>query len=127
MGFSRQEYWNGLPFPSPGDLPDPGIEPRSPALQVDSLLSEPPGKFLLLTVLSPYRSLCPLQYSFFFFFNLATQLVGSHFPDQGLNLGHSSKSPESQPLGHQGIRPLQYSLCTAATQDVFVDRMASIL
>ena len=42
MGFSRQEYWSGLPFPSPGDLPDPGIESRSPALQADSLLSEPP-------------------------------------------------------------------------------------
>ena len=40
MGFSRQEYWSGLPFPSPGDLPDPGIESRSPALQADSLLSE---------------------------------------------------------------------------------------
>ena len=37
MGFSRQEYWSGLPFPSPGDLPDPGIEPRSPALQADVL------------------------------------------------------------------------------------------
>ena len=44
MGFSRQEYWNGLPFPSPGDLPDPGIEPRSPAFQADALTSEPPGK-----------------------------------------------------------------------------------
>ena len=44
MGLSRQEYWSGLPFPSPGDLPDPGIEPRSPALQTDTLLSEPPGK-----------------------------------------------------------------------------------
>ena len=44
MGFSRQEYWRGLPFPSPGDLPDPGIEPRSPALQADALTSEPPGK-----------------------------------------------------------------------------------
>ena len=44
MGFSRQEYWSGLPFPSPGDLPDPGIEPRSPTLQADSLPSEPPGK-----------------------------------------------------------------------------------
>ena len=44
MGFSRQEYWNGLPFPSPGDLPHPGIERWSPALQVDSLTSEPPGK-----------------------------------------------------------------------------------
>ena len=44
MGFSRQEYWSGLPFPSPGDLPNPGIKPRSPTLQADSLLSEPPGK-----------------------------------------------------------------------------------
>ena len=42
MGFSRQEYWSGLPFPSPGDLPDTEIEPRSPALQADALLSEPP-------------------------------------------------------------------------------------
>ena len=44
MGFSRQEYWSGLPFLSPGDLPNPGMEPRSPALQADALLSEPPGK-----------------------------------------------------------------------------------
>ena len=44
MGFSRQEYWSGLPFPSPGDLPDPGIEPRSPALRADTLPSEAPGK-----------------------------------------------------------------------------------
>ena len=44
MGFSRQEYWSGLPFPSPGDLPDPGIEPRSPTLEADALTSEPPGK-----------------------------------------------------------------------------------
>ena len=42
--FSRQEYWSGLPFPSPEDLPNPGMELRSPALQADSLLSEPPGK-----------------------------------------------------------------------------------
>ena len=44
MGFSRQEYWNGLPFPSPEDLPNPGIEPGSPALQTDALPSESPGK-----------------------------------------------------------------------------------
>ena len=43
MGFSRQECWTGLPFPSPGDLPDPGIEPGSPAFQADALTSEPPG------------------------------------------------------------------------------------
>ena len=44
IGFSRQEYWNGLPFPSPGDLPNPGIKPRPSALQVDSLPSKPPEK-----------------------------------------------------------------------------------
>ena len=44
MGFSRQEYWSGLPFPSPGDLPDPGIEPGSPTLEADALTSEPPRK-----------------------------------------------------------------------------------
>ena len=44
LGFSRKEYWSGLPFPSPGDLPHPGIEPGSPSLQVDSLPSEPSGK-----------------------------------------------------------------------------------
>ena len=43
MGFSRQEYWSGLPFPSPGDLPDPEIELGSPALEADALTSEPPG------------------------------------------------------------------------------------
>ena len=40
MGFSKQEHWSGLPFPSPGDLPDPGIEPRSPALEADALTSD---------------------------------------------------------------------------------------
>ena len=44
MGFSKQEYWSGLPFPSPGDLPNPEIESRSPTLQADALPSEPPGK-----------------------------------------------------------------------------------
>jgi len=46
MGFSRQEYWNGLPFPSPGDLPNPGIKPWSPALQAVSLQTEPPRKLV---------------------------------------------------------------------------------
>ena len=47
MEFSRQEYWSGLPFPSLGDLPDPGIEPGSPVLQADSLQFEPPGSRVL--------------------------------------------------------------------------------
>ena len=56
MEFSRQEYWSGLPFPSPRDLPDPGIKPGSPALQADALPSEPPGK--------PGRS-CPKYFIYF--------------------------------------------------------------
>ena len=47
MGFSRQEYWNGLPFTSPGDLPDPGIKPGSPAMQADSLPFKAPEKMFL--------------------------------------------------------------------------------
>ena len=61
MGFSRQEYWSGWPFPPPGDLPNPGIEPRFPALEADTLPSEPPGKYkylrclLLLLLLIPTK------------------------------------------------------------------------
>ena len=50
IGFSRQEYWSGLPFPAPGDLPNPGIKPGSPALQADSLPAEPPGKIISVCV-----------------------------------------------------------------------------
>ena len=58
MGFSRQEYWSGLPFPSPGvGIPDPGIEPTSPALQVNSLPSEPPRKPVIPVRLSQRFSL----------------------------------------------------------------------
>ena len=53
MGFFRQEYWSGLPFPSPGDPPDPGIKPRSPTLEADALTSEPPGKPFLLSLKPP--------------------------------------------------------------------------
>ena len=55
MGFSRQEYWSGLSFPSPGYLPNPGTKPASPVLQADSLPSEPPGKKTVkIIVNSPY-------------------------------------------------------------------------
>ena len=56
MGFSRQEYWSGLPFPSPRDLPSPGIKPGSPALQADALPSEPPGRPKVKVKVVP---LCP--------------------------------------------------------------------
>ena len=52
MGFPRQEYWSGLPFPSTRDLPDPRIKPRSPVVQANSLLTELPGKLL------SYRARC---------------------------------------------------------------------
>ena len=55
LGFPRQEHWIGLPFLSPGDLPDPRIEPGSPALQADSLPSEPPGK--PIKIASTYREM----------------------------------------------------------------------
>ena len=57
MGLSRQQCWSGLPFPSPGDLPDPGIKPGSPTLQADALPSEPPGKLLnsLLPILNSFH------------------------------------------------------------------------
>ena len=59
MGFSRQEYWSGLPFPSPGDLPDPGIEPRSPVLQADALTSEPPWILNIHAAAAKSLQLCP--------------------------------------------------------------------
>ena len=57
MEFFRQEYWSRLPFPSPGDLLDPGIKSRSPALQADSLLSESPGKPIRSVMLNKYNVL----------------------------------------------------------------------
>ena len=63
MEFSRQKYWSGLPFLSPGDLPDPGIEPGSPAWEADSLLSEPLRKSLKGDVEAfGFSSACPLLY-----------------------------------------------------------------
>ena len=90
MGFSRQEYWSGLPFPSPGDLPDSGIEPRSPALQADALPSEPPGRL--------YLKLSKLQTE-------PTLLCGSPSP-----LSHSSPTwgLRQTPGKHSYHLPLRY-------------------
>ena len=63
MGFSSQEYWSGLPLPSPGDLPNPGIEPRSPTLEADALTSEPPGKPIYALEYDIYLSLSDLLHS----------------------------------------------------------------
>ena len=65
MGFSRQEYWSGLPFPSPRDLPDLGIEPRSPTLQADALTCVPPSTFLCLLLNKSRFIWCDYSYSSF--------------------------------------------------------------
>jgi len=57
MEFSRQEYWSGLPCTSPGDLPDPGIEPRSPALHIDLYCLESPGKPIVI-ITNNFRWTC---------------------------------------------------------------------
>ena len=78
MGFSMQECWSGLPFSSPGDLPDQGIEPRSPTLQADALTSEPPGKPNLLTVslfIVSFRDVLGLMGSLYFW----ELILFSHF------------------------------------------------
>ena len=108
MGFSRQEYWSGLPFLSPGDLPHPGIEPRSPTLKADALPSEPPGKssktfFPLFLSLSFFK-----KFYFILLYNTALVLPyinmnlprvytwtpnpepPSHLPLHTISLGHPS-------------------------------------
>ena len=65
MKFSRQEYWSGLPFPFPDDLPDPGIEPGPPALQADALPSEPPGKPLPVGVVCAFQAQASAHHVYF--------------------------------------------------------------
>ena len=70
MGFSRQECWSGLPFLSPGDLPDPGIKPGSPALQADGLPSEPPGKLFFF-----FLNIYLLKYNWLTMFQVHSKLI----------------------------------------------------
>ena len=92
MGFSSQEYWSGLPFPSPGNLSDPGIKLWSPALKVDSLPTEAPGKPYKELVIQPCLTLCdPIDYNSLgpSVHGILQAKVGSHpllqgiFPTQG--------------------------------------------
>ena len=105
MGFSRQGYWSGLSFPSPGDLSDPGIKPESPSLQAYSLLSEPPGesqKFVLcyLSILCPQNS--PSKNTRVG----SCSLLQGVFPTQGSNPGLLPCRQILYSPSHQG------SLCT---------------
>ena len=100
MEFSRQEYWSGWPFPSPGDLPNPGIKPRSCALQAGSLPSEPPGKPLNKNKMMNWEiQICSLRreagLSFYRVFNKLTHL----------NLGENREFP-GKPLVAQTVKRL---------------------
>ena len=110
MGFSRQEYWSGLPFPSPEDLPDPGIKPRSPALQADSLPSELQGRSKSLSRAQPFATPTTVTYTKLFRpwdFQGKSTGVGCHFllqgifPTQGSNPGLSHCRQTLYRLSHQ--------------------------
>ena len=119
MGFSRQEYWSGLSFPSPGALPDPGIEPRSPASQADSLPTEPPGDGIWILVkwqapcsISPYTLSYNHCYILEGFFNC--QRIKS---PKGQD--HHFKEASSQPLlGHVFWQGPSFVAIIALVQDV---------
>ena len=103
--FSRQEYWSGLSFPSPGYLPNPGIEPGSPALQADSLPSEPPGKPLTISGKHPIIS-----------YNVSGQEIyilifsGSAGKESACNVGDLGLIPGlGRSLGEGNGYPAQYS------------------
>ena len=117
MGFSRQEYWSSLPCPPPGrDLPDPGIEPGSPALQADSLLSEPPGKphvinRVYLKTTKPLESLVGnYGNSTLAFFPCLPS--GGHNDKEQMNLeldgGESAIAPEEIFCGAQTLCPVSW-------------------
>ena len=84
MGFSRQEYWSGLPLPSPGDLPNPGIKPRFSALQADTLPYKPPGKPLPIPYIVSIMYICQSQSS-----------NSSHLPLSPIPLFSMSVSPSA--------------------------------
>ena len=119
MGFSRQEYWSGWPFPSPGDLPDPGIEPRSPALQADSLPTElrasfPTSKSCFViwrnmlrpcccSVTKSYLTVCnPMNYSTpgFPVLHCLQEFTQTHvhWVDDAIQLSHPLSSPSPSAL-----------------------------
>ena len=108
MGFSRQEYWSGLPFPSPGDLPNPGIKPRSPTLQVDSWLAEPRGKPPFT-----YKKLIMSMRNFFekhIFLSHTSFPGGSEVKASAWNAGDPGSIPGSgRAPGEGNGNPLQYS------------------
>ena len=110
MGFSREEYWSGLPFPSPEDLPKPGIEPRFPVLQEDALPSKPPGKPIYIIY----------ERTYYIIFASQVALVVKNLPANARDTRDANLIPGSgrSPGGVNG-KPLQYSYLR-----IFMDRGA---
>ena len=113
MGFPRQECWSGLPFPSLGDLPNPGVKPGSPALQADALTSEPPGSPLFnFTSVFKWIQFCPpsfaLPYLLYWAFQAA--LVVKNWPTNAGDIRDMGSIPRlgRSPREGQG-NPCQYS------------------
>ena len=103
MGFSRQEYWSGLQFPSPGDLPNPGIKPGYPSLEADALTSEPPGKIWYLKDWLNRKSLNSYA-------SIWWTLVSCYSEESTCNVGLAVSIPGSERSPGEGnCNPLQYS------------------
>ena len=114
MWFSRQEHQSGLPFPSPGDLPDPGIEPGSPALQADALPSEPPGK--------PFY-ICAFTY-------VAGNLEQDEDSSSSMETAHWTSAPKFKTLKNKNIRkrdPLQEEEGSLDLLDNSIDSQQTVL
>ena len=105
MGFFRQEYWSGLPFPSPGDLPDPGIEPRSPTLEADALTSEPPGKPLWWVLAKKHE-----QRAHYFWTDAVKLLCGSPVSHLCGGAGSLCGCCELLGCGYKVVNPLTFEL-----------------
>ena len=109
-GFSRQEYWSQLPFPSPGDLPEPGVEPGSPVLQADALPSEPPGKRAIGKALrvraegNPYFCVCGCR---------ARHGTWNKHLKPSAAAGHPSVEQVPSCRLHEGLSDLSLCLCLA--------------
>ena len=99
MGFSRQEYWSGLLFPFPGDLPDPGITPGFPVLQADSLTSELPITYLFPIIY--YEGALMSQQEFPGLDKLSPACSGTSTPRGNVLASHSPMSPENIKMTHR--------------------------
>ena len=131
MGFSRQEYWSGLPFPSPGDLPEPEIEPWSPELQVDSLPTELPGTpfylFWLLWVFIIFCGLSLVAVSGSYSLAVVQSFliaVASLFVERRLDTRDSEKLPHSGlvvtlPVLEHRLSSCAHELSCSATYGIF--------